>query len=139
MQELSSFTRLTQLHIRFSDNQIASSSLQCLSALRRLRALDIDLPGRQDGADWATAPPLSHCTALTRLRWVHVPTQVHTHIWHIQFSHPSWVPRLLSGLSLACAHLPWPCPQLDGLHAVDIVHLESVIPCVHAGTAAVRC
>jgi hypothetical protein len=78
VQQLSSLTRLTQLHIRIYDDQPASSSLQCLSALRQLQDLGVAVLGQQDETDWATAPPLSHCRALTRLRWPYVPTEVHT-------------------------------------------------------------
>jgi hypothetical protein len=73
-------TWLTRLHISAPDYQAASGSLQCLSALRRLRDLkvvDTQPPGSSRTA-LATAPPLSYCTALTRLGNLHVPTEVHT-------------------------------------------------------------
>ena len=78
MQELSSLTRLTQLHIWTPDCQAAGGSLQCLSALHRLRDLDVDVSASCSRAHPATVPQLSHCTALTRLRWMLVPGEVHT-------------------------------------------------------------
>ena len=73
-------TWLTRLHISGLNFQAASGSLQCLSALHRLRDLkvvDMQPPGSSRTA-LATAPPLSYCTALTRLADLHVPTEVHT-------------------------------------------------------------
>jgi hypothetical protein len=105
VQELSSLTRLTQLHIRIYDHQPVSSSLQCLSALCQLHDLDIDVLGQQDGLDWTTAPPLSHCRALTRLRWPYVPTEVHTESWHsahIPAGFDAAVRPVITD-----AHLPW--------------------------------
>ena len=70
-------TWLTQLRICTSNYPIASGSLQCLSALRRLRDLEIDdedSPSSRTGL--STAPPLSYCTALTRLGNICVSTEV---------------------------------------------------------------
>jgi hypothetical protein len=70
-------TWLTQLRISTSNYPIASGSLQCLSALRRLHDLEIDdedYPGSRTGL--STAPPLSYCTALTRLGCICVSTEV---------------------------------------------------------------
>ena len=90
---LNSLTRLTQLRMDIPYFPIASSSLQCLSALRRLRDLDIGLLGRQYMTRLVTVPPLPHCTALTRLKWLDVPTQVHIHKRLAPNSHPCWVLR----------------------------------------------
>ena len=72
-------TWLTRLRISARNFQVVSSSLQCLSGLRRLRDLeivDMQPPGSRTGL--ATAPPLSYCTALTRLEILYLPTEVHT-------------------------------------------------------------
>ena len=72
-------TWLTQLRISTSNYPIAYGSLQCLSALCRLHDLEIDdedYPGSRTGL--STAPPLSYCTALTRLGRICVSTEVHT-------------------------------------------------------------
>ena len=72
-------TWLTRLHITAPNYQAASGSLQCLSALHRLRDLkvvDMQPPGSRTGL--ATVPPLSYCTALTWLGNLYVPTEVHT-------------------------------------------------------------
>jgi hypothetical protein len=79
LHELSSLTRLTQLRISTPDDDMNDGSPQCLSALRRLQDLDIGDLGRGDKMGLATAP---HCTALTRLKWLCVPTQVHIRDWH---------------------------------------------------------
>jgi hypothetical protein len=79
LQELSSMTWLTRLHISVPDYQAASGSLQCLSALRRLRDLkvvDMQPPGSRIGL--GTVLPLSYCTALTRRGNLYVPDEVHT-------------------------------------------------------------
>jgi hypothetical protein len=80
LHELSSLTRLTQLRIDIFDFHMNSGSLQCLGALRRLRDLDIGMLGRGSKTGLATAP---RWTALTRLTWLYVPTQVHTENWHL--------------------------------------------------------
>ena len=70
-------TWLTQLRISTPNYPMASGSLQCLSALRRLRDLEIgdeDSPSSRAGL--SIAPPLSYCTALTRLGNICVSTEV---------------------------------------------------------------
>ena len=70
---------MSRLHISAPNYQAASGSLQSLSALRRLRDLkvvDTQPPGSRTGL--AAVPPLSCCTALTRLGNLHVPTEVPT-------------------------------------------------------------
>jgi hypothetical protein len=72
-------TWLTQLRISAPNDQAANGSLQYLSALHRLRDLEVvnmQPPSSMTGL--ATVPPLSHCTALTRLGDLYVPTEVHT-------------------------------------------------------------
>jgi hypothetical protein len=79
LQKLSSMTWLTRLHISAPNYQAASGSLQCVNALRRLRDLKIvDMQPLGSITGLAIAPPLSYCTALTRLGDLHVPTEVHT-------------------------------------------------------------
>jgi hypothetical protein len=80
-------TCLTQLCISSPDYQAASGSLQCLSALRQLRDLHVTVIGRQGKSGLATVPPLSRCTALTRLRNLYVPTEVRTNNCILHAAH----------------------------------------------------
>jgi hypothetical protein len=103
--ELSSMTWLTQLRISTHDYQTATGSLQCLSALRRLRDLkvvDMQHPGSRTATGLATVPPLSYCTALTRLGHICVSTEVHTRTCIGSLLPPSWV-LLVSDMQLFCA------------------------------------
>ena len=151
VQELSSLTQLTKLHISSPDYQTASCSLQCLSALRRLQVLNVDVDAPCSRARLATAPPLSHSTTLTKLRWQCVPTEV-----RIRRCTGTVLTSLLHGSSAgikplrSCPGAPScssmlmhncrkPCPRPHTLFAlVMVLVFESWIRWVPAGSAAVH-
>lgn len=131
VQQLSIMTRLTQLQIGSPDYQTACGSLQCLSALCQLRDLDVDVSDSCSATGVATVvPPLSFCTALTRLKWTLMPTQVHTKHELAMCLVPAG-PILLSGLH-ADAHCHAPCPRLHSVlsNAGDHVYLQALLPCI---------